>query len=37
MQLYRLSVSLSEFPSQYRHKLDQPRIVVLDNEFTCGQ
>jgi len=32
MQLYRLHLPLSQFPSQYRHELDQSRIVVFGNE-----
>ena len=27
--------ALIELPSQYRYRLDQPRIVVLGNEIIC--
>jgi hypothetical protein len=30
----RLRVLLSEFPSQYRHKLDQPHSMRWAKEFT---
>ena len=37
MRLYPMRFLLNEFPSQYRHKLDQPRIVVLMTSPTSRQ